>query len=268
MSRLVFFSSSWASGEIRARQIASYLNQPVDILIDELKEDDVCVCVKFIPNEVITKRVKKCYVDIVDSYGSLYNLKDRNDLGVIAIGKSANTCISNYLDRKDVVIIPEHHCNFERATIEVDKPKTVGLICYPECFHLEVDKVTLALNALGLQFKICTEFSNRLDVCNFYKTIDIQLTFRFTSEYSELKNPLKVVNAGSFGIPSVCYPEPAYVQEGVRFMAAATFEEAIGWCKLLSNDIAYYKNASVAALEDAEEYHISKIAPLYEGLLL
>ncbi|KKL03735.1 hypothetical protein LCGC14_2623170, partial [marine sediment metagenome] len=54
-----------------------------------------------------------------------------------------------------------------------------------------------------------TDKFTREDVCEFYKTIDIQIAFRTPGKEVRppiFRNPLKVFNAGSFKIPTVAYP--------------------------------------------------------------
>ena len=54
----------------------------------------------------------------------------------------------------------------------------------------------------GLIFLTSTKFHDRQEVANFYQQIDIQVIWRPSRARARLKNPLKIVNAASFGIKS------------------------------------------------------------------
>lgn len=269
MSKLKLYTNQWASGDIRAKQIADYLHVPCDC--NEVTSEDVVVFVKTAPPEHVIKHVKRCYLDVVDCYGVIDWLRNHPNVIPIAIGNMAKEYINAQLGRNDTVLIPEHHCNFENTLVNVSKPKTVGYIGYPESFHLDVDEVAVVLKRLGLRFLYCNDFKSRQDVIDFYRTIDIQFTYRVENTDNHLcpslKNPLKVINASSFGIPSVCYPEPSYIKEGISFISANSFDSAIKLLFKLKNDNAMYNKYSNMAIQDAKRYHISNIAKLYEGLL-
>ncbi|MFK5282474.1 hypothetical protein ACI3PL_23225, partial [Lacticaseibacillus paracasei] len=64
---------------------------------------------------------------------------------------------------------------------------------------------------MGLEWRFCNHYSKRRYVVDFYKEIDIQISFRPHHPRGIIlhMNPLKLSNAGSFGIPTVGFPEPA-----------------------------------------------------------
>jgi hypothetical protein len=82
-----------------------------------------------------------------------------------------------------------------------------------------------------------------------------------------LKNPLKLANAGSFGIPTVSYPEMSYMDE-----FAGAFKAVVHPCEIvpaiveLATDRSYYSALADAARRFSVVYHISNILPLYEEL--
>ena len=71
-----------------------------------------------------------------------------------------------------------------------------------------------------------------------------------------LKNPLKIVNAMSLGIPTIAYPEMAYKE----------IEGYYTRCNKIEDLITKPKYDKKALIEKAEEYHIDNISKLYRGL--
>jgi hypothetical protein len=82
-----------------------------------------------------------------------------------------------------------------------------------------------------------------------------------------LKNPNKLFNAGSFGIPTVAYPELNFENEWKGYyLPANTMVEMIKSLRMLQKDSSFYKTISDRVLIKAEGTHIEKIAKLYENL--
>jgi len=80
-------------------------------------------------------------------------------------------------------------------------------------------------------------------------------------------NPLKLSNAGSYGIPTVAYPEPAYIAEwNDECLWASTISELVAQVKRLKETPSLYADISGRAVAKAEGYHIENIAQLYEQL--
>ena len=80
-------------------------------------------------------------------------------------------------------------------------------------------------------------------------------------------NALKLANAGSFGIPTISYPEPAYTNEwSDEAIYSDSLYELIRQAKKLSNNREQYKEMSEKALKKAESYHIDNISKLYLDL--
>jgi len=272
MSRLVFFSNAWASGEIRARQVASRLGAYAVVDPDTVYSDDVCIFVKGYPHDEILSGVSKVYVDVVDSYATIPWLRSHPSAGAIAISHKGGEYLSNALN-KHVPVIVEHHCNFERMRKVLVEPKVVGYVGELELFHIDVDTVKYQLSTIGMEFVYLDKFKCRKDVCDFYHKIDVQLTFRRdTDGYGKttgmLKNPLKLANAGSFGIPTVCYPEVTYVDEwDGYFMPAHNVDAILYWLDMLKQKPDMYADMSDKVFTHAEKYHIDNVAPMYLRLL-
>ncbi len=264
-NELVFMTSPWASGNIRGVQIAKKLNAICDPK-EPVSKDNIFVFIKSTPNI----HVPRMYVDLIDAYGILTSFVKFPDARIITMTDLAKNYISNRV-YNDIVVIPEHHCNFENF-VRVDREvKIVGFVGYPLNFSLDPMFVKDELAKIGLEFIWCIDFKSRDDICNFYRKIDIQLTFRPRSPITicpaELKNPLKLANAGSFKIPSVCCAEPSYIAEFKGcFLVAENIEEIVSQCKLLKNDAAAYDTYVQRSYYSSRKYHIDYIAPKFKDL--
>ncbi len=272
MSRLCFFSNAWGSGEIRARQVASRLGDLAVVDPKVVYSNDVCIFVKCYPTDDLLNSVAKVYVDVVDSYAVIPWLRSHPTANAIAISYKGSKYLSKELDRQVPVII-EHHCNFERIRRVMVKLRVVGYVGELELFHLNIAAVKQQLGTIGMEFVYLDKFKCRKDICDFYRKIDVQLTFRRdTDGYGKttgmLKNPLKLANAGSFGIPTVCYPEVTYVDEWDGFFVPITNVDALLYVlDNLKQDLNMYADLSNRVFAHAERYHIDNIAPMYLRLL-
>ncbi len=269
MSRLVFITNQWASGEIRGRQMAAAVGGVADP--EMIYPDDVVVLIKGHPSDRLLDYVKKVYVDVDDNGTLIEYLREHRDVSVIAASKVGQRFLGEVTGRDDVMLIPGHHCNFERAVRVTNEVKTAGFIGYPENLHLGIDELHTALGDIGIDFVAKTDAKSREDVCNFYKTIDIQICFRKKGKmnpWPDLRDPLKLINAGSFGIPTVAYPEPSYEDEfGGYFLEALSLEKIVEGCNALKSDGWLYHEIAMSALQKAESYHIQHIAPMFGRLL-
>jgi hypothetical protein len=235
----------------------------------------VCIFIKCAPSDKVFEHVKRTYVDVVDSYGVIPWLRNHPTVTAIAISQIGVDYLKNQLGRDNVVFVPEHHCNFENVTVNVHKPTVVGFCGYNDNFHLDFGMVEEALKPLGLQFIWLTDFEGsggREKVCRFYRAIDIHLTFRRDGGNRNLvpaiKNPLKLANAGSFGVPTVGFPEVSYVDEWDGcFMPAHSLDELLMWCDRLVREPKLYQEMSGTAIRRAADYHIDVIVEKYKELL-
>jgi len=268
--RANFFTNPWASGDIRGTQIAEFVGGSINP--DKIYADDVNFFVKSVPAPELLSGMKNIFIDVVDSYGVIPWIRRHPEVGVIAMSGVAKKYLDEQLKRTDVILIPEHHCNFEGVVHKVDIPTVAGFIGYKENLQIHPDEIAKALEPLGIKFMYCCDFKNRFDVTDFYRRIDIQITFRATTgmKYAipELKNPLKLANAGSFGIPTIAFPEPSYVDEwGDQFCQVGSLDEIVLYCDKMINEDSFYKNASEKALHMSEQYHIDIIAKLYKEVI-
>lgn len=267
---LKFITNPWGSGTIRGKQIAQYLNVGCDA---HLNSDDTVVLIKVMIQDIERSLdyFKSLWLDVVDGTGCIEQLYKYPSLNGIAIGQLAYSYIRNRIARNKLVLIPEHHCNFERYTRNKDRDvRTVGAICYPGNFDLDTIEVKKAIESIGMEFKLETDITTREAVVDFYKDVDVQLCFRDwrgegLREPPELKNPLKLENAGSFRIPTVAFPEPNFLVDFGKdcFTAAYNLEEVVKRCQELKTSPSLYEDISERAYQRAQDFSIDKIAPLY-----
>lgn len=267
---ILFFGNPWCSSEIRGRQVAERANWLYDS--DSMRTGDKVVFIKSYPEPdfVDTCRANniELYIDVVDCYGIIPFLDEVPEAKVIAMSKVGLDYLKGKV-KNEIRYVPEHHCNFDNELRNVSEIKTVGFIGYDCNFQLDPDVVTKYLNKLGLKFIMKTEFETREDVLEFYRKIDVQLAFRVPGSVhmlvSQLKNPLKLCNAGSFGIPTIAFPELSYVDEwSGYFFPIGSMDGVIYWLTKMLDDFEVYKSMSEAAMHRARYYHIDNIIKKYK----
>ena len=260
---LSFFTNyGIGSGKIRGDQIANYMGAKLNPTWGY--ENDICIYVKKQPPDNFPKT---SYFDIVDGKEHLGWLQNHPEIGVIGMTKPSQFFLSNILSRDNIHIIPQHHCNFEGTQREPREVKVVGYIGGERQLQYNYKKLEFDLSKVGLDFKFKTIFNTRKEVVDFLNSIDINIAFRLRIRGRQLRGALKLANAGSFGIPSVAYPEIGYEAEFKDcYLKATTEKDLISGCKRLMEDTELYDDIAKRALVRSGEYHISKIAPLYEKL--
>jgi hypothetical protein len=242
-----FFHRHTRSGEIRGRQIGAFLGAKINP--ERGYEDDTCIYVKQTPPENYPKRT---WVDILDGPRLGKWLSEHSDVGIIASSVSGFRYLARHF-RNEVVLIPQHHCNFNREVRQEFEHK-VGVIGGKGAIQ----------SRLPLAYEHCTRYKTRMDVVEFYRTIDIQIVLRPMRR--PLKNPLKLVNAMSFGIPTVAFPEIAYEEVENFYIPASTPAEAAKEVANLTYDVV--RELKPELIQRAEEYHIENIAERYRRLEL
>jgi len=262
--RVAFFLSPWQSGEIRGRQIAGELEKrSFDVCIDPtvVYHNDICVFVKCFPtDEIVNRQLGRTIIDVVDAYGMMPWLKEHPTVELIAISDVQAKLFKTEFPGRKIWTIPEHHCNFEDARVQVWRPKWVGYIGCTDGFQLDRIDVARELKRVGMNFVFLETPFNRDEVCKFYRSIDLQLCFRKVSPFPEFKNPLKLANAGAFGIPTIAYPEAADDEFGRQnYVQISDFSEAITWCSRLKDDDQLYQSLSAKALAASSAYGIVNI---------
>jgi len=268
---LKFVSNPYGSGLIRAKQVAELLGAPCDVQNDP---GDIVVVVKglIFDAPIILDKGLHIWSDVVDGFGCITQLFVNPRMKAIAMGDLSAQFIRRRVTN-ELRIIPEHHCNFENVHRKERDVKVVGAICNPGNFDLDPELVRKALADVGLEFKIQTEFTSRQSVIDFYKSIDIQLCVRYwrgigQKEPPELKNPLKLSNAGSFKIPTVSFPEPCFMEDFGEdtFVPVYGIGGIVEKCLELSKNKRMYDDYANKAHDRARCFHVSRILPLYKEL--
>ena len=255
-TRLVFHRKKGGSGQIRGLQMAKHLQARLN---PEWSYDfDVHVWVKQCPPDDFPKN---SYLDIIDEPRRLGWLLKHPECGVISSSVTAHEYLKEKLGRDDIVLIPQHHCNFERARRKSGKLKVAGVAGGPGAIQCDVEELKQTLKDLGLEFRWQQRFRNPDEVVKFYEGLDVQIVWRMMDR--PLKNPLKIVNAMSFGIPTVGYPEIGYKEVEGYYWSVETMDELKAAIRELRKGFDADR-----LIKKAEEYHIDNIAPLYKKLLL
>lgn len=261
---LSFFYSKRRKGSalLRGYQMARYLQAKTNPKTDY--KNDTCIFVKIGWRDPYPKRT---YLDIIDAGKWIYWLKNHPSIGVIATSVIAKEYLSEFLERDDIILIPHHHCNFERWVRPDREVKTVGIVGSINAFRYPLEKFRKQLADIGLELKTSKNLRSRLELVEFFKTIDIHVTWRFKGSYVRLKNSLKLSNACSFGIPTVACPERAYISEYKGYyIPAQTIDELISSIKFLKENHTFYREYADKGVIKAEQYHIENIANLYQQL--
>ncbi|HUS89912.1 MAG TPA: hypothetical protein VMW91_11240, partial [Desulfosporosinus sp.] len=218
---MTFFHLHTKSGNIRGHQIGHYLGAQINP--SEGYNDDICIHVKKTP---IHGRVK--VYDCMDNMRHFKYLEKHPDVIILAISKTSVEFLSDMFKNR-IIYVPQHHCNFNREQRVDREIKTAGWCGFIGSFsHLE-SEIREKLNKIGIELLVDYKWNSRKSVINFYKKIDIQIAFREQADYNKmLKNPLKLSNAGSFGIPTIAKPEPNFISEYDQcFFPAKTIDEMV-----------------------------------------
>lgn len=249
------------SSRIRGDEIAEYIGAKLNP--KDGFENDVCIHVK---PKYLEKVKDGHWIDYLDSRNLIYFLKERPLVNVIAHSQCSYDYLTENLTNK-VVLIPSHHINIEGFKRERTEVTTVGYIgaASPEAFK-EYAEIGERLKAVGLDFKACFGFKTRQDAIDLYKGIDIFIIGDLPKADTHQKAPTKIINAGSFGIPTIACPVIGYAEIEDSYIHASSLDEMISEAQKLK-DKKVYDGWSNKAYAMAERYHISKIAELYKKLV-
>jgi hypothetical protein len=256
-----------AGGVTRGKQIAERLGGRVDPA--DGYEDDVCIYILGCYREDAPE-VKRAYYDVMDCGGArLSRVIGRTKGHIIAVSKAqwAEFC---KLPRA-IYFIPHHHCNYEREQRPADRPvRRIGCCGGDSAVQWPHDRMKVWAESIGLEWVFTNEYLRRERVVDFYKELDIQIVFRPTHSRGipAHTNPVKLSNAGSFGIPTVAFPEVAYTPEwgSESVVYADNMGAVMREVKRLKDDPVWYAEMAEAARMKAEQYHIDNIVPLYREL--
>ncbi len=258
----------WPSEHTRGYQTANILGCKINAPVDSIDEPIIAIkCTFDFRGQPQLKEYKNLYMDLIDDQNMVVIANQYPTVGLIVLTDLMRDYLSSKIKNK-IVVIPEHTCNFEQAVRDREDVTTVGYVGSRQCFDLNFEKVKKVLGKLGLEFKwlVCeTDKVTREDVCEFYKSIDIQIAFRTPNKEvrpSIFRNPLKVFNAGSFKIPTVAYPETSYTLcAGTNFLEAIDAPSLVDKCYQLKHDESllhslYNHNPRYSSITSSIEHRI------------
>ena len=250
------------SARVRGEEMAQYLEAKLNPT--EGFEKDVCIYVKPMHLDHIKDG---SYVDILDDEHAFEMLKDRPGINVIAMSQAQYEYLKTQLKNK-IVLIPHHHINFEEAVRSRKEIINCGVVGPNSSRpHVKINNIVKEeLAKIGFNFKPLLNFLVRKDVIDYYKTIDIQVIGYFNyREDSPWRHPTKLINAASFGIPTIVAPSIGYKEFEGYYIRAGNMESLLIEADKL-RDKKYYSQWSAKIIKEAKKYHISEIAKLYKKL--
>jgi hypothetical protein len=254
------------SSIIRGYQIAEYLGAKLNPT--EGFESDVCIYVK--PHVKPVDDIPfygHAYLDIIDGNNLIHLAQKHPDVSVITCSYASFSSVTSQINNK-VILIPQHHCNFERFQKKGADVLTVGCIGTKSAFVNIPPQLIESIKALGIHFIEFSNFQSREDIVDFYKKIDVQMVWRpYMREASTLSNPLKIVNAASFGVPTIALDEMAFYEMKGYYFPVETEKEFIDQLIRLKSSTALYSEYSEKCFKKAENYHITRVGKLYKDLV-
>lgn len=248
------------TSRIRGEEIAKYLKakfNPVDGY-----ENDVCIYVKSSRFD----RIKDgSYVDILDDLYAIDQLKTRPKVKGIAMSTPHLKYLKGIL-KNDIVYIPHHHVNFERIRRKRKRIINCGYVGSGAEYDVRVNKeLAKKLENIGLKFIPLYHYSTRKEIINYYKKIDLQIIGSFTHLEVPYYHQTKIVNAMSFGIPTIACQRLGYKDVEGFYIPVGNTEELIKKAEKMKSTLEYnlWPDKIIA---ESEKYHISQIAKLYRKL--
>jgi hypothetical protein len=261
MRDLSFWGRYSGTKFIRVYQVAEYLGAKVEPKSGY--EEDVCIFVKKLP---IDNSLKYAYEDIGDETRHYRWLRNNKHVGIIAHSLSCKEYAESQIGR-EVKWFPQHHCNYENKTRQRKEIKRVGVIGSLGAVHWDAEDMKRRFAEIGLEYIHEMDFLAREKVVRFYENLDIQVVYRPNWPVPFTADPLKLKNAGSYRIPTVAWPEPAYVKEfDGCFIPAMNVDELVEGAKRLKESPALYEEMAGKAWERSQQYHISITSQCYKEL--
>lgn len=209
------------------------------------------------------------YIDVLDDIHSIIEeLKKRPKIKIIAYNKPYYEFLKKTLEN-EVFFIPHQHINFENKKRVKNKPIIGGMTgkAIPPTYAI-FNPIKEALSQAGIEFKEWFTYETRDDASKFYEQSDFQVVW-----YSGIpedigryyKYPGKIINAASFGVPTIAQKIEGHQEMEGFYIPAQTYDDIVREAiKLQDED--YYEEWSKKLIKKAEEYHISEIAKLYTNL--
>lgn len=273
ISKPIFFKSGINGGvypirlssRIRGEEIAEYLGGTYTL---DGAYDKGGVRIHLKPRTL--RRVKDGdYVDIIDDAQNLIpRLKERPGVKIIAYNKPYYDFLKSEL-KNEIVLIPHPHINFENKKRAKNKTLIGGMIGKSSPASYEIfNPIKEALGKAGIKFREWFTYENRKEILDFYKQADFQVVWynRMPDDYSRFyRYPGKIINAASFGIPTIAQKILGHKEMEGYYIPAETHEDIVRETLKLQDE-EYYNIWSKKLIEKAKEFHVSEIAKLYRRL--
>ena len=256
------------SSIIRGQQIAKKIGAKLNP--EKGYENDVCIYVKpHVPAGYDFKFEGKPFLDIIDGWGLLPVVSKHPEVTIIVCSQVDYEYVSQTVANK-VVLIPQHNCNFERVKRNRNEITTVGCVGTSGAFPWLPEGLKGRLKEQEMDLVEFSHFFTRQDIVDFYQKIDVQIVWRpYLGRYKiRMTNPLKLVNAASFGIPTIALQEPSFKEVDGCYFPVHSLDEFMNQLNNLKSSPDLYKEYSKRCLKKAEEYHIDRIGKLYKNLSL
>lgn len=228
-------------------------------------ENDVCIYVKPMVRigEDFNFEGRVNYIDIVDGH-NLGQLALRHpNVKIITCSESDRDAMRSSVPN-EVILIPQHHCNYNREIRERSGITRMGVIGTRDAFPLLPENLKGELLTRGIELVEFSQFYSRQDIIDFYKSIDLQIVWR--PYHKTLSNPLKIVNASSFGIPTIALDEPTFKEMEGCYIPVSYFGDFLEALDSLLASKNMYQEYSLRCLDRSKAYHIDEISKLYKQL--
>lgn len=251
------------SSRVRAEEIAEVLGDEVQLNPDVSIAGDVNIYVKPVSIDIVGYGD---YLDFLDG-GHFYDeLHKRPDVKVIACTEHSRKVLEAEFDN-EIILIPHHHINFERKIRERTDITVCGYIgSYSPRSERHNNWLREQLEKLDLGITLITnfEYKTREDAINTYMNMDILVIADWwLADHNPHKIPTKMINAASFGIPSIAFPRAGYEEMEGLYLRANDLDELFSNIKYLIENRVYYHDLAHRLRLFAEGYHINNIAELY-----
>jgi len=246
------------SSRIRGEEMAAYLGAKLNPT--KGYENDVCIHVKHFGAQVKDGH----WFDFLDGQNNLELVKKRPGVNVIAASQNSYETLKEAIPNR-LELIPQHHINTDRLRNKEHDVLTAGYVGSPSptAFRL-YEQIGKALSVVGIPFVSCFDFKSRQDAIDLYQQIDLFVIGPWPDNNPH-KIPTKLINAASFGVPTIAYPLPGYKELEGKYVRADDVDELVKEAEKFK-DSSYRQEWVERAVEMSEPYHISHIAKLYQEL--
>lgn len=251
---------SRVSSRVRGEEIAEYLGA----ILNPPDRIDGAVCI-FLKPRNITGLKDGDYVDILDEPALFPKLKERPGLKVISMSQVQHEYLKKNIDN-ELHLIHHHHINFERDRRKRGDGLIGGAIGHSEEAYSFYKEIEANLAKAGIEFKPIFSYTTREDMTNYFKSIDFLVAWNI-DKYKDypFSHPTKIINAASFGVPTLTQPIAGY-KEFIDYLIPITDMDSLVVEAEKLKDHSYWDQWSDKVYNEAEKYHISNIAKLYQQL--